>query len=201
MIHQLETGSTEYSQDGDKLLDDYIDTAANIFEIAAFSMKDNLTGVSNRYAFDNRLVLEWNRAVRDKSTLSLLLISIDALKDFKGKHGQHKVDLLMQAVAKTLEQSIKRSTDFIARLDDEFAIILPITDSDGARIVAERIHNEIEKMEVQCPDGGQCIKVTVCVGVCVHMPAYEEQINDYISKANDTLKQAIANGPNKIAFA
>ncbi|MCL2549301.1 MAG: GGDEF domain-containing protein [Symbiobacteriaceae bacterium] len=198
MIFQLENGGTEYNPEDDKLLDDYIDTAANIFEIAAFSMKDTTTGVSNRYAYDNRLVLEWNRAVRDKSTLSLLLISIDSLKAYKEIQGQQQVDVLMQAVARTLEQTVKRSTDFIARLDDEYGIILPITDAQGAKIVAERILNAIDALEIPGDVNGQFGSKTACIGVCVHMPAQEEQIADFIAKANETLQQAIAEGPNKI---
>jgi len=195
MISQLESGTVEYSKDNDKFLDDYIDTADNIFEIAAFSMKDNVTGLSNRYGFDNRLVLECSRAARDKSTLSLLLIRIDGYKSYKDAYGNQQGDALLQTAAKTLKESIKRATDFIARLDDDFAVILPLTIADGTKIVAERILREIENMIIPFADEDrQAGKISVRIGVRVQMPSHNEQAAEFLLKAQNALKKACEAG-------
>jgi len=200
MIAQLESGNLHYSQDNDKFLDDYIDTADNIFEIAAFSMKDSLTGLSNKYGFDNRLVLEWNRAARDKSSLSLLIIGIDGYTSYKETNGNQQGDILLKTVSKSIELSIMRATDFIARLDDSFAIILSITDVDGVKIVADRIFQEIESLNASGADElGN--KITVSIGASVQTPTHNEQAADFIMRANNALKKAGESGQSSVIIS
>jgi len=197
MVSQLETGSPETSDTDKQFLDGYMATADNILEIAAFSMKDSLTGLSNRYGFDNRLVLEWNRAIRDKSTLGLVIFSLDKLEVHKDKER----DALLKAVSETLEKSIKRSTDFMARWsDDEFAALLPFTDKGGASIVADRITEEVGNFNIPgiTEKSG---KASVSIGICVHIPEPEEQPVEFINNAYKAFKDAKKAGGNSINFA
>jgi len=198
MVLQLETGSSKPGETDDKFLEGYMATADNILEIAAFSAKDKATGLSNRYGFDNRLILEWNRAARDKSTLGLVIFGIDAYSDFEDtkKHND-----LLKAVSETLEKSIKRSTDFIARWndDDGFAALLPITDKPGVSIVVERISTEIGNINIPgvLKDGA---KITVSIGYSVHQPEPYEQPADFINNTHDAYNKAREAGGNKIIF-
>jgi len=184
VIAQLETGCPQAGNTDDKFIEGYMATADNVLELAAFSMKDPLTGLSNRYGMDNRLILEWNRAIRDKSTLSLVIFSIDPItmcKDSK-KH-----DELLKFISETLNVSIKRTTDFIARWsDDEFAALLPITCLDGATIVAERISRELGDMDLP----GMNVKASVSIGVGVHTPEHDEQPVDFINKTYNAYLKA-----------
>jgi len=198
MIAQLETGGKEPGGTDDKFLEGYMATADNVLEIAAFSMKDTLTGLSNRYGFDNRLVLEWNRATRDKSDLGLVIFGVSG---FGGDEDSKRRDDLLKAVAETLESSIKRSTDFIAKWsEDEFSALLPITNADGAKIVAERIHSEIGKV---CLPGmhEECGKSSVSIGVCVYSPEPDEKPGDFISKAYNAYTSAKEAGGGSIVMA
>ena len=188
MIAQLEGGNTAYTSDEGKFLDAYLNTADNILEMAAFSTKDNLTGLSNRHGFDSRLILEWNRASREKSPLSLLLFEIDGF--IQGAEGREQNNDILVAIAKSLEHTIKRSTDYIAHWSDEgFAALLPITGVEGAMIVAERIRNEIENLDIPHirKNGG---KITAFIGISVQKPEQNEQAIDFINKAIDALKKA-----------
>jgi len=198
MVLQLETGSSEHGVTDDKFLDGYMATADNILEMAAFSMKDSLTGLSNKYGFDNRLILEWNRATRDKSALGLVIFGVDGIEKFEDEKTH---DDLMKAVSETLEKSIKRTTDFIARWsDDEFAALLPITEEVGVSIVAERIRVEIGNMSfpnVEKKDG----KTPVSIGVCAHTPEPAEKPVDFINKAYDAYKEAKETEGSSIVFA
>jgi diguanylate cyclase (GGDEF)-like protein len=198
IIEHLEDGSTDRNHDEDEFLDDYMTTADNILEMAAFSTKDNLTGLSNRHGFSSRLILEWNRAAREQSPLSLLIFSVDGLG--QGAKGLQKSKTVLQAISKTLEQSIKRATDTIARWsDNEFAALLPVTDTDGATIVAERIRMEIENLSAPGAgesDGG----ITSSIGVSVQLPGQNERPADLINKAQSALKKAREAGQNKIVF-
>jgi len=198
MIIHLETGSKEHGSTDDLFLDGYMATADNVLEIAAFSMKDTLTGLSNRHGFENRLILEWNRATRDKSALGLAFFGMDCVDGCKDSK---RHDEMLKAIAKTLEGSIKRSTDFIARWsDEEFAVLLPITDEGGASIVAERIRNEMESMSI--PELAELgCKSTVSIGVCDHAPEHTELPIDFINKAHDAYTKAKETGGNSIVFA
>ena len=196
MISQLEGGNTAYTSDEDKFLDAYMATADNILEMAAFSTKDSLTGLSNRHGFDSRLILEWNRAAREKTPLSLLILGVDVISEGSGEQSLNKDALV--AIAKILESTIKRSTDYVARWsDDEFAALLPITDAGGAMIVAERIRAEIESLYSPCisENGG---KKTVFIGVSVQTPGQNEQPADFVNKAHSARIKARESGQNKV---
>ena len=197
MISQLETGSKEPGGTDDKFLEGYMATADNVLEIAAFSMKDTNTGLSNRYGFDNRLVLEWNRATRDKSNLGLVIFGVSGLDECKDDKTR---DDLLKAISETLVNTIKRSTDFIARWsDDEFSALLPITNVDGAKIVAERIHTEIGKV---CLPGTleECGKSSVSIGVCVYSPEPDEKPGDFINNAYNAYTSAKEAGGGSIVI-
>jgi len=198
MLIQLETGSTEHGSTDDMFLDGYMATADNVLEIAAFSMKDTLTGLSNRHGFENRLILEWNRATRDKSALGLVIFGMDCIDGCKNSK---RHDEMLKLVAKTLETTIKRSTDFVARWsDEEFAVLLPITDEGGANIVTERIRGAMENMSIPGLAEMGC-KSTVSIGVCDHAPEHTELPIDFINKAIDAYVKAREEGGNSVVFA
>jgi len=185
MIMQFESGNAQAGSADNIFIDGYIATADNILEIAAFSMKDDLTGLSNRYGFDNRIILEWNRAAREKSALSLLIFGVD-------RFDQQLKDDVFKAIAQVLEGSIKRSTDFVARWsDDEFVALLPITESSGAMIVAERIREEIEKLD---------IKPSVFIGLNVQTPESNGSLAGFIDGAHNAYKKAKNSGQSAIVF-
>ena len=200
MLAQLEGGVTDYDSDADKFMDDYMATADNILEIAAFSTKDNVTGLSNRYGFDNRLILEWNRAIREKSSLSILIFSLDGFHHSDGSRDHHQRDSILKEIAKVLEVTIKRFTDFTSRWsDDEFAILLPITDEKGAMIVAERICAEFENSNIMSSDGSG-VKTTVCIGMCVTADERNEQPAEFVNKAHAALVKARKAGNGTIVL-
>ena len=195
VIAQLESGNPEAGGTDDKFIEGYMATADNVLELAAFSMKDSLTGLSNRYGLDNRLILEWNRAIRDKSTLSLVIFSVDSIAKCKDSK---KRDELLKAISETLDISIKRTTDFIARWgDDEFAALLPITGADGAAIVAGRINNELGNMDF--PAIGET--ATISIGVGVHTPKPDERPVDFIDTTYNAFIKAKETDGNKIIYS
>ena len=197
MVARMETDNPNHGDTDEMFLDGYMATADNVLEMAAFSMKDSLTGLSNRYGFDNRLILEWNRATRDKSYLSLVIFSIDGFKE----NNAVNYDDVLSAISRTLENSIKRTTDFIARWsDEEFAVLLPITNSSGASIVADRISEELKNMDIPGIDKNEN-EPTVSIGVCSHTPEQNEKAVDFIQRAHNAYILAQKRAGNSIEFA
>jgi len=194
MVRQFEAASTRPGDKNDKILEGYMATADNVLEIASFSMKDSLTGLSNRYGFDNRIVLEWNRATRGKSNLGLMIFAPDGLD----KCDDNKRDEIVKEISKTLIYSGKRSTDFIVKWsDNEFAVLLPDTNISGTSFVVERIREEIESMstlELPKKDG----KITISMGVCVYTPKHGEHPNIFINKVYNAYIKAKESGGDTV---
>ena len=201
MIDEHEKGNTDHYLDTEAFLGDYKILADNILELADLGMKDQLTGIPNRRSFDNRLELEWSRAVRENTPISILMLDVDKFKNYNDTYGHQQGDVALRTVAKTAKQSVKRTIDFAARWGgEEFVVLLPATDSSGAMSVAEYIRAEIEKAQIPCTDaGGE--KVTVSVGVNTQIPTHNSSVNSFISAADDALYKAKEAGRNRVCTA
>ena len=196
MISEQATGNFDYSFDTENYHGLYGRLADEVLELASFGMNDHLTGIPNRRCFDNRLEVEWNRAKREKSPISLMMLDIDKFKDYNDIFGHQQGDVALQTVSNTLKQSINRSVDLCARWGgEEFVVLLPGTDTKGAHIVAEFIRSEIAKMVIPCPDVfGD--KITVSIGVYTKIPEPGDTIDEFISITDNALYQAKEKGRN-----
>jgi diguanylate cyclase (GGDEF)-like protein len=107
--------------------------------LAQRSVTDPLTGLFNRYHFDATLTREVARCARSATWLSLLLMDVDHLKTVNDRQGHQAGDGVLRRVARAIRESL-RSADTAARYGgDEFAVILPDTETQAGRLVAERI--------------------------------------------------------------
>jgi len=111
--------------------------------LRAMSAQDPLTGLKNRRYFDERLASELDRAVRRRESLSLLVIDLDGFKALNDTQGHLAGDECLRRVARLLEVAV-REHDIVCRIGgDEFAVILPGADEEGARYVAKRIRDRV----------------------------------------------------------
>lgn len=128
-------------------------------ELAQLSVTDSLTGVSNRRAFDEKLIEEHQRSARSRHPFSLLLADIDHFKAFNDGFGHQAGDEVLERVARIMQSTV-RNSDMAARYGgEEFAVIMPNTGKFGALELAERLRRAIECTEWL---GRQ---VTVSIGV------------------------------------
>jgi len=198
MIAEHSRGNPDYIIDTRNLQGDYKILADNISELANVGMKDRLTGIPNRHTFDNRLELEWNRAMRNRSPISALMMDLDKFKNYNDAFGHQQGDLALQAVSQVFMRSVKRKLDFVARWGgEEFVVLLPDTDALGAMSVAEYIRTEIENMSIPCTDE-RAARITVSIGISTQIPTHLTSPDYLISKADEALYKAKQTGRNKV---
>lgn len=119
-------------------------------KLAALATSDGLTGLANRRCFDERLDLEWARAARDGTPLSVLMIDVDHFKKFNDRYGHQAGDSCLRAVAEVLAAQAQRPADLAARYGgEEFALLLPNTNAEGCELVGTRVREAL--FETQIP--------------------------------------------------
>ncbi len=110
---------------------------------------DELTGLLNRWAFKRIAIRETGRSMRRQGRLSVLMMDLDGMKRVNDRLGHSGGDAVLQAVAASLQEAL-RDRDSVARMGgDEFCILLPDTDLAEAVIVAERLRDQIARLEVR----------------------------------------------------
>ncbi len=161
---------------------------------------DPLTGVGNRAAFDARLSLEIERLARSAAPLALLMIDVDKFKAFNDTHGHLAGDRVLQAVARVLDENI-RKIDYLARFGgEEFAVVAPGTAAEGAVFLAERLRTSVQSLALQWE--GRDLKITISVGVGLLTEMTEvNAAATLIRAADEQLYAAKCAGRNQVAFA
>jgi diguanylate cyclase (GGDEF)-like protein len=161
---------------------------------------DQLTNIPNRRYFDERLPEEWDRAVRTKTPISMLMLDLDHFKTYNDTYGHLNGDRVLQAVSKIFIKEKKRPADFVVRWGgEEFVVILPETDSQGAIYLAENIRKSVEETEILL-DSGTKTKITVSIGVNSLIPDQNSLYNDFIRNADDALYKAKEDGRNRFCL-
>jgi diguanylate cyclase (GGDEF)-like protein len=162
--------------------------------IEELGLLDHLTGISNRRGFDNRTHLEWLRAMRDKTSLSLAIADIDHFKAYNDDYGHAQGDVLLRALARQIISMLKRSTDFVARWGgEEFVVMLPNTELKGAILHSEEIRQSVQKMVVQ-----NLPPATISIGVASIIPNANSSIEELFNMADKALYEAKNTGRNKV---
>ncbi len=159
-------------------------------------MSDALTGVPNRRAFDQALRSEWRRCTRAGEPLSVAMIDIDDFKAFNDTFGHLVGDAALCSVARALASSLQRAGDVLARFGgEEFTVVLPGIDSDGALVVANRLVAAIRRTTVR--QAGDW-PLSVSVGLSTWIPgAATRKSADLLAQADLALYAAKAAGKDR----
>jgi diguanylate cyclase len=163
------------------------------------SVIDPLTGVANRRAFDEALTISLQQHGENGTLLSLLMIDIDHFKLFNDKHGHLVGDQVLRMVAQTLEKQI-RGGDSVTRFGgEEFVVILPKTDRDGALALGENIRNSLTAQVVKRRSTGKMIgRVTVSMGATSLIAKDDNE--SIIERADMALYRSKGEGRNRVSF-
>jgi diguanylate cyclase (GGDEF)-like protein len=171
-----------------------LDNADTHAALAMRAATDPLTELANRRAFAQRLDEELERGRRHGRPVAVVLFDLDRLKEINDLHGHQAGDRALLHVAARARSSV-REGELLARLaGDEFALVLPETEADGARAAAERIRAEIARLAVAGPER---LRVTVSAGVAESGPDGTGQ--ELLAVADRALYRAKAGGRNTVA--
>jgi diguanylate cyclase (GGDEF)-like protein len=163
--------------------------------VARESITDELTGLSNRRAFDDALASEIERAKRFGSDLGLVLIDLDNFKKVNDTYGHPQGDLVLREVARVLRES-SREIDLPARYGgEELAVVLPGTDLEGAYNRAERMRHAIGQLRIPRLDGAGALTITASCGVAAAHAGHTDG-RALVQAADDALYEAKHSGKN-----
>ncbi len=163
------------------------------------AMQDGLTGLANRRQFDASLQEEFSRAMRNGSSLALIMIDVDCFKQYNDIYGHPAGDECLRAIGQVVGAARRRPGDVTARYGgEEIAVLLPATDMPGAMLVAESIRKAIYHLQLRHPGNGSGV-VTVSAGVQALVPQRHDGLPlDLVEAADRALYQAKLHGRNRV---
>lgn len=167
-------------------------------ELALSNRIDGLTQAFNRKHWEECLAKEFSRARRYKHDLALLMLDLDHFKLLNDTFGHQGGDLVLIETAKKIDKLLRMGDLFGRYGGEEFAVILPNTDLEGAEEVAERIRQSIAKNTIDYNQ--KTISVTASIGVAI-IDSNDTRYEDLISNADLALYQAKAAGRNRVCLA
>lgn len=166
-------------------------------ELEEKNTQDTLTGMRNRHFFDKKYQAELRRSRREQSPLSVVMMDIDHFKRVNDLFGHIAGDDVLRLVGFTLNQMLRRSCDEGCRFGgEEFALILPNTDKNGAVALAESIRHQLAHTSINNEAG--VIDITVSCGIYSAIATHNMSLNHYIELADKALYLAKQSGRNQV---
>lgn len=198
LSERLKPGEIDYLEQLTKQASITINRANSYSEVLQYATLDALTGLNNRRQLESRLKQETSQAERQGHPLSVMMLDIDFFKSFNDNFGHAVGDLVLKEVANTVKQNLRES-DIPARYGgEEICVLLPFTELEYARQVAERVRLGVEKhiVPVKIEDKDVDLSVTVSIGVAQYSKG--SQPEELYIKADEALYKAKKNGRNKV---
>lgn len=202
-IHRMADGSTRHVQtyagpvvmNGKRLMlgiiHDITEQKQLEQELKQQALQDPLTGLCNRRQFRQLAQNAHTQAERYGKEYSLLLIDVDHFKSINDRYGHHIGDEVLILLARTLSFRVRESDSVCRWGGEEFVILLPQTNLEGALLMAESLRDTIEQMD--CPD---LPHVTVSIGAAHYKPG--EDVDSLFNRVDDAMYFAKASGRNRV---
>ena len=174
--------------------------------LKSLSETDELTGLANRRWFNSTIEQEWERLGNQNNSLSLLLVDIDYFKVYNDLYGHPAGDVCLQKIAQALTECVNRSTDLVSRYGgEEFAVLLPMSNTQRGVQVAQRIQHQIKALQITVENPRViCFPenvVTVSIGVASIIPSSDFNWRDLVEAADRSLYQSKRKGRNRITVS
>jgi len=164
-----------------------------------YASTDALTGLHNRGWLDDAFDREVKRSERDQLPLALIMIDVDNFKSYNDDYGHLAGDQVLVTVAEAIRTPL-RPNDLVARFGgEEFAVLLPETSVDNAKIIAERLRARVSKADAGTINDKDLPRVTVSLGIAGRQPGYS--LDMMIAAADVAMYHAKRNGKNRVEVA
>ncbi|MBE9033115.1 diguanylate cyclase [filamentous cyanobacterium LEGE 11480] len=167
-------------------------------ELEILSTLDGLTQIANRRQFDTYLEQEYQRQRRTQQPLALIMLDVDYFKRYNDHYGHLRGDECLKQVAQVLQQVVKRPTDLVARYGgEEFVIVLPLTDTAGAIVIAETVQQTLAASQYAHQASEISDYLTLSIGIAAVPQIPTEQATDLVATADQCLYQAKQQGRDR----
>jgi diguanylate cyclase (GGDEF)-like protein len=164
-----------------------------------YASTDALTGLHNRGWLDDAFDREVKRSERDQLPLALIMIDVDNFKSYNDDYGHLAGDQVLITVAKAIRTPL-RPNDLVARFGgEEFAVLLPETTVENAKIIAERLRQRVSGADPGTLDNKTLPRVTISLGIAGRQPGYS--LDMMIAAADVAMYHAKRNGKNRVEVA
>ncbi len=167
-----------------------------LHHVEALAITDPLTGLFNRRRLSDVLRREWAVAKRYKNHLACIMVDIDHFKQFNDRYGHDAGDAILKEVARALGSSL-REVDLASRYGgEEFAILLPQTDKQGAMILAQRLQESVKHLTIEIQ--GRPQHITASFGVAAIEDVRDGSAEDLVKAADSALYHAKRSGRDRV---
>jgi diguanylate cyclase (GGDEF)-like protein len=166
-------------------------------DLSRLAAYDPLTGLYNRRQMDETLRVEALRAIQRKSVIGIIMADIDHFKNINDTYGHHAGDLMLQATARILKESVRMADSVCRYGGEEFVIILPGASLDIIERIAEKIRARFKKLKLK--HEGQTLQATISLGAA-SFPQHANNLEQVIQHADKALYQAKRGGRNRVVL-
>ena len=159
---------------------------------------DPLTGLCNKSYMNLKLEEEFKKSRRYGTPLSLIIVDIDNFREIYQRHGKGAGNEVLVNIGSVLLCE-SRDIDIVGRIEDSrFLLLLPSTDLDGAKTMADRVFNNVIERPFEIDDAGVEVKVRVSVGIASCPRVSIKTMDDFVNTAIRGLNTAKEHGGNQI---
>jgi diguanylate cyclase (GGDEF)-like protein len=172
-----------------------VQNAQLFFEVQQLTITDPLTGLNNQKSFINQAVRELERTWRYKRPLSMISLVIDDIRNLNDRFGREIGDRILHSLGRICTESLRR-VDVVGRYTgNNFVILLPETELEGARDVAERLRMKVQSFRIDSPEGH--VTFSISLGVAGLSENEVIDLERFIDRANQALYTAVQAGGNQ----
>jgi diguanylate cyclase (GGDEF)-like protein len=167
----------------------------------SLALKDELTGLPNRRAFNLQFEHAWEQAFIHRRSVGLMILDVDQFKQYNDVAGHPAGDAHLRSIARVVDESVEGTDAIPARIGgEEFAIILPDTTLERARAIAETVRETVLNLALPHPASASGLQ-TVSLGLAVRVPLCGETSIELMRVADNALYKAKLNGRNQVAWS
>ena len=191
----MDSGEVDWVNESLLVLGESLRRAFEYEELFESARRDALTGLANRRVFDEQIKLKIDSARRSGRPLTMASMDLDRFKQINDNLGHQRGDQVLRQVAAVMAEAV-RSTDLLVRMGgDEFLLVMDDTAQQSARILAERMCQAIDDLDIWADSETK-------LGVSVGLAQWEkdEELDAWMERVDDILYHAKANGRSRVSF-